>query len=1217
MLKLAVVVCLFTLLDASGFFELQILGIHNIRGELMDGSCCGRIRDKDAACIRQCNTYFRVCLKEYRSQAMAEGDCTFGNKSTDVISGNSFSVHTAPDKEVILKLPFTFRWTRSFTLILDAMDYNNRTKPFTNDIIERHVYSGIIVPGSEWHTLLHQGTVAKISYRLRVMCDANYYNVTCMKFCRPLDNIFGHNTCNSQGEKVCLPGWTGANCEKAICKPGCHPVHGYCEKPGECQCRPGWKSELCDQCMPYPGCKHGYCNGSPWQCICDINWGGILCDQDLNYCGTRELCQNGGTCENNAPDEYMCRCPEGFSGVNCEIVDNPCATSPCWNGGMCSEINGTFSCTCAPGWMGPMCKQNINECESNPCANGGTCGDLVNGYHCLCRSGWEGARCQLDADECKGEPCKNAKSCENVVGDYVCTCQSGWTGKNCDQNINDCIGQCQNGATCIDLVNDYHCACLPGFTGRDCQTNINECASDPCLNGGECVDNIASFHCICPVGYKGLRCEIDNDLCNPNPCEHGASCFNMQWDYYCHCPEDFQGKNCSIPRPKCHSSNCETLDSCLVPIPEKNGKTRLAASNVCGEHGKCISEMSGGFTCVCDPGYTGRYCHENINDCGSNPCKNGGTCLDRINSFQCLCREGWEGSICDINKNECNPNPCRNNGTCLDAVADFICKCRHGWKGKTCNLRNSHCDISTCQNGGTCIDLGHSFACRCTTGWEGHTCHISQNPSCHSNPCQNGATCINIGNNFSCMCKEGFEGPLCQNNKDDCSQNPCYNGGKCIDGINWFMCECAQGFTGPDCRININECATSPCVQGSTCIDGIGDFTCICPPGRSGRLCNSLLTETLHMSCEFQGISYSEGSFWEHDCNSCQCQNGRVFCTQVWCGIPNCLHHANTTEEIITCEKGQICIPTIKNACFTPPCPPRGECRWKDNNTHTSVLPITGCMPGIANPSNNCAKITLLFEKPKMPQGITVEDLCKQLRKLSVHKTILLSYSILILCAVREDDDDVIEVAVSTPMDPSLETYAVVSGVAKNMADIISRKMSNSSALSGVIEVKVETSMVSPENKGQNYLISVLVSFIALMLFIVTLGIGIWYYMHHCRQKKSQTPNHSSPCSISSKLDQLDAEGKSNNQNKENIRRYRNSLHTNDKLCSMASNDSTELTEIDYDTERANIPSGIYKAQSLEAKKNTAPNNANKKDFEKDNNLKAHQRQLSDKEVIV
>ncbi|KAF4517443.1 hypothetical protein B566_EDAN005052, partial [Ephemera danica] len=79
--------------------------------------------------------------------------------------------------------------------------------------------------------------------------------------------------------------------------------------------------------------------------------------RDLNYCGTHEPCVNGGTCENTAPDQYLCTCPEGFSGANCEVVDNPCATAPCHNHGRCQERQGGFDCQCPPGWEGPTCEQ--------------------------------------------------------------------------------------------------------------------------------------------------------------------------------------------------------------------------------------------------------------------------------------------------------------------------------------------------------------------------------------------------------------------------------------------------------------------------------------------------------------------------------------------------------------------------------------------------------------------------------------------------------------------------------------------------------------------------------------------------------------------------------------------------------------------------------------------------------------------------------------------
>lgn len=108
------------------------------------------------------------------------------------------------------------------------------------------------------------------------------------------------------------------------------------------------------------------------------------------------------------------------------------------------------------------------------------------------------------------------------------------------------------------------------------------------------------------------------------------------------------------------------------------GGGTVSAPSMCGEHGHCIHQIGLGYRCSCQPGYTGKYCHESkhlysgclflghvrkvnnidvllfffadINDCKLNLCENGGTCVDKVNAFQCICKDGWEGALCNISK---------------------------------------------------------------------------------------------------------------------------------------------------------------------------------------------------------------------------------------------------------------------------------------------------------------------------------------------------------------------------------------------------------------------------------------------------------------------------------------------------------------------------------------------------------------------------------------
>ncbi|KAM3968031.1 cubilin [Aphomia sociella] len=320
-------------------------------------------------------------------------------------------------------------------------------------------------------------------------------------------------------------------------------------------------------------------------------------------------------------------------------------------------------------------------------------------------------------------------------------------------------------------------------------------------------------------------------------------------------------------------------------------------------------------------------------ECKTQTCQNGGTCLNLVNGYHCLCPSNWEGRNCEVDVNECRNFAgtdlgCQN-GQCINRPGTYECLCKSGWFGVHCTKKDKDCSSGNYEmcGHGTCMPVpsGEGIKCICDQGWttngtgvacltDVNECDTSQGVRCSINP---RVDCINLPGSFRCgQCPPGYDGDgySCYD-INECQTIP--NGGcspmvACHNTIGSRICgHCPPGYQGDgvtctwrgSCNVNHGGCHPSAqCIENMALTGPMAQ--CVCPEGMDG-----------------DGIGL-------HGCYVSASYNSTLTCEGNPCG-PHGQCHVLRSGYTCLCYRGftGARCNIIRDYCTTNPCQNGGLCR--------------------------------------------------------------------------------------------------------------------------------------------------------------------------------------------------------------------------------------------------------------------------------------------------
>ncbi|XP_044623382.1 nephronectin isoform X6 [Equus asinus] len=207
------------------------------------------------------------------------------------------------------------------------------------------------------------------------------------------------------------------------------------------------------------------------------------------------------------------------------------------------------------------------------------------------------------------------------------------------------------------------------------------------------------------------------------------------------------------------------IDCCWGWVRRPWGQCQPVCRPQC-KHGECV----GPDKCRCHPGYAGKTCSQDLNECGlkPRPCKH--RCMNTYGSYKCYCLNGYM---------------LMPDGSCASALTCSMANCQYGCDvvkgqircqcpspglqlapdGRTCvDVDECATGRASCPRFRQCVNTFGSYVCKCHKGFDlmyiggKYQCHDIDECALGRYQCSSFAGCYNIPGAYRCKCKDGYHG---------------------------------------------------------------------------------------------------------------------------------------------------------------------------------------------------------------------------------------------------------------------------------------------------------------------------------------------------------------------------------------------------------------------------------------------------------------------------